>query len=44
VAASMQIQEIVLSTAKIDLERWEDIARGCTERGIDCRKLRIGFE
>jgi UDP-GlcNAc:undecaprenyl-phosphate GlcNAc-1-phosphate transferase len=44
VVASMKVHEVVLSTTKVDLKRWELIAQTCTERGIGCRRMRIGLE
>jgi UDP-GlcNAc:undecaprenyl-phosphate/decaprenyl-phosphate GlcNAc-1-phosphate transferase len=44
VLLSLKVQEIVLSTTKVDVERWELVARTCTEQGIGTRRMRIGLE
>ncbi|MBX3192533.1 MAG: hypothetical protein KF819_36430 [Labilithrix sp.] len=44
VATSMQVQELVLSTTKVDMDRWQLVARACNEHGIGCRRMRIGLE
>lgn len=44
VVASMHVHEVVLSTTKVDGERWALIARACNAQGIGCRRMRIGFE
>jgi UDP-GlcNAc:undecaprenyl-phosphate GlcNAc-1-phosphate transferase len=43
-ALSMQVQEVLLSMTKVDTARWQLVARACTERGIGCRRMRIGLE
>lgn len=43
-AATMQVQEVVLSTSKVDGDRWDHIADLCNERGLGFRRLRIGLE
>jgi len=44
VALSMEVHEVVLSTAKVDTARWELVARECTERGIGTRRMRISLD
>jgi UDP-GlcNAc:undecaprenyl-phosphate GlcNAc-1-phosphate transferase len=39
-----QVEEVVVSTDKVDGERHERVARMCTEQGLGCRRVRIAFE
>jgi UDP-GlcNAc:undecaprenyl-phosphate GlcNAc-1-phosphate transferase len=40
----LRVEEILFSTSKVEAERWELVARTCSEQGLACRKLRIALE
>ncbi len=38
------VQEILLSTSKVEAERWERVSRTCSEQGLSARRMRIFLE
>jgi UDP-GlcNAc:undecaprenyl-phosphate/decaprenyl-phosphate GlcNAc-1-phosphate transferase len=44
IVSSMQVHEVLLSTSKVDADRWELVTRACGERGLGCRRMRIAFD
>lgn len=44
VAAAMRVDEVVLSTTKVDDERWALVLQACTTRGLGARRMRISLD
>ncbi len=44
ILTEVKVQEVVLSTGKVEPERWERITRACSEQGLNARRMRIALE
>jgi|SRR5579871_475640 len=44
ILSTARAHEVVLSTRKVDVERWERVSRACSEQGLHARRMRIALE